>query len=63
MGAALSNTGRTDALTPFHLHAQATQRAIADAGLTKADIDGFASNGLGTLNPIEVSEYLGLKPT
>ena len=63
VGAALSDTGRTDSLTPFHLSAQATQRAIADAGLTKADIDGFASNGLGTLNPIEVAEYLGLKPT
>lgn len=63
VGAALSDTGRVDTLTPFHLHAQATQRAIADAGLTKADVDGFASNGMGTLNPIEVAEYLGVKPT
>jgi acetyl-CoA acetyltransferase len=63
VGVALSDTGRVDTLTPFHLHAQAAQRAIADAGLTKADIDGLASNGQGTLNPIEVGEYLGLRPT
>ncbi len=63
VGAALSDTGRVDHKTNFHLHAQAVQRAIADAGLTKADIDGFASNGLGTLQPIDVAEYLRLRPT
>jgi acetyl-CoA acetyltransferase len=63
VGAALSDTGRVDDLTPYHLHHQAVRRAVADAGLTKADIDGFASNGIGTLPPIEVAEYLGLKPT
>ena len=26
-------------------------------------IDGFASAGLGTLAPVEVAEYLGLRPT
>jgi len=63
VGAALSDIGRVDDKTPFHLHAQAVRRAVADAGLTKDDIDGFASNGTGTLPPIEVAEYLGLKPT
>jgi acetyl-CoA acetyltransferase len=63
VGAALSDIGRVDDLTPFHLHSQAVRRAVADAGLTKADVDGFASNGTGTLPPIEVAEYLGLKPT
>jgi acetyl-CoA acetyltransferase len=63
VGAALSDTGRVDDLTPYHLHHQAIRRAVADAGLTKADIDGFACNGIGTLPPIEVAEYLGLKPT
>ena len=32
-------------------------------GLTKEDVDGFASHGTGTLPPIDVAEYLGLKPT
>lgn len=63
VGVALSDTGRVDHRTPFHLHAQAVRAAVADAGLTKRDVDGFASNGTGTLPPIEVAEYLGLKPT
>jgi acetyl-CoA acetyltransferase len=63
VGVALSDLGRVDDLTPFHLHAQAVRRAVADAGLSKADVDGFASHGTGSLPPIEVAEYLGLHPT
>lgn len=63
VGAALSDCGRVDTKSPFELHYQAASRAIADAGLTKADIDGFASNGMGTLAPVEVAEYLGVFPT
>jgi acetyl-CoA acetyltransferase len=63
VGAALSDIGRVDTKTPFERHYQAASRAIADAGLTKADIDGFASSGMGLLAPIEVAEYLGLQPT
>ncbi len=62
VGAALSDIGRVDNATPLDLHAQAARRAVADAGLTPQDVDGFASAGLGTLPPIEVAEYLGLKP-
>jgi len=63
VGAALSDIGRVDTKTPFELHYQAASRAIADAGLTKADIDGFGSSGMGMLAPIEVAEYIGLRPT
>ena len=63
VGAALSDIGRVDTKTPFELHYQAASRAIADAGLTKADIDGFGSSGMGLLAPVEVAEYLGLRPT
>ncbi len=63
VGAALSDCGRVDTKSPFELHYQAASRAIADAGLTKADIDGFGSTGMGLLAPIEVAEYLGLRPT
>lgn len=62
VGAALSDIGRVDDKTPFHLHWQATSRALADAGLTKDDVGGFFSSGMGALAPIEVAEYLGLKP-
>jgi acetyl-CoA acetyltransferase len=63
VGAALSDCGRVDTKSPFELHYQAASRAITDAGLTKADIDGFASNGMGTLAPVEIAEYLGVFPT
>ena len=63
VGAALSDCGRVDDKTAFALHQQATARAIADAGLTKDDIDGFMSSGLGTLAPIEVGEFMGIRPS
>jgi acetyl-CoA acetyltransferase len=63
VGAALSDIGRVDTKTPYELHYQAASRAIADAGLTKDDIDGFASSGTGLLAPVEIAEYLGLRPT
>ncbi|WP_043264836.1 acetyl-CoA acetyltransferase [Streptomyces sp. CT34] len=62
-GVALSDCGRVDEATPYALHAQAARRALADSGLDRSAIDGFASAGLGTLAPIEVAEYLGLRPT
>ncbi|MBX6389865.1 MAG: acetyl-CoA acetyltransferase [Frankia sp.] len=63
VGAALSDCGRVDNATPFALHYQAASRALADAGLGPADIDGFGSTGLGVLAPVELAEYLGLRPT
>jgi acetyl-CoA acetyltransferase len=62
VGAALSDVGRVDDKSPFHLHQQASSRALADAGLTRDDVDGFMSTGMGTLAPIEVAEYMGMKP-
>ncbi|MFG2139442.1 acetyl-CoA acetyltransferase [Streptomyces sp. NPDC048650] len=62
-GVALSDCGRVDDATPYALHAQAARRALADSGLDRSAIDGFASAGLGTLAPVEVAEYLGLRPT
>ncbi|MBL7486975.1 MULTISPECIES: acetyl-CoA acetyltransferase [unclassified Frankia] len=63
VGAALSDCGRVDTATPFALHYQAAARALADAGLGHADVDGFGSTGLGVLQPVELAEYLGLRPT
>ncbi|MFI0261192.1 thiolase C-terminal domain-containing protein [Streptomyces sp. NPDC017056] len=62
-GVALSDCGRVDEATPYALHAQAARRALADSGLDRSLVDGFASAGLGTLAPVEVAEYLGLRPT
>ncbi len=63
VGAALSDCGRVDTKSPFELHYQAASRAIADAGLTKEDIDGLGSTGTGLIAPVEIAEYLGLRPT
>ncbi|MEV0120808.1 acetyl-CoA acetyltransferase [Streptomyces sp. NPDC050703] len=62
VGVALADCGRVDAATPYALHAQAARRALADSGLGRDVIDGIASAGLGTLAPVEVAEYLGLRP-
>src|SRR5690349_15075239 len=62
VGAALSDIGRVDTKTAYELHYQAASRAIADAGLTKDDVDGMASCGTGLLAPTEVAEYMGLRP-
>jgi acetyl-CoA acetyltransferase len=63
VGAALSDIGRVDDKTAFELHQQSTARALADAGLTKDDEQGFCSSGTGTLAPVEVAEYMGLRPS
>jgi acetyl-CoA acetyltransferase len=63
VGAALSDIGRVDDKTAWDLHQQAASRAIADAGLTKGDIDGVGGGAIGNLAPVELSEYLGLRPT
>jgi acetyl-CoA acetyltransferase len=62
VGVALSDTGRVDHKSPFALHQQASSRALSDAGLKPRDVDGFASAGLGVLQPVEVAEYMGLRP-
>lgn len=62
VGVALSDCGRVPDKTAMALMAQSSRRAIADAGLTKDDIDGFGGHG-SLLPPVEVSEYLGLRPS
>jgi acetyl-CoA acetyltransferase len=61
-GVALSDVGKVDGVTPYALLAQASRRALTDAGLKPADIDGFCSTGLGTMAPVDVAEYMGLIP-
>lgn len=60
-GVALSDVGRTER-SPYALHQQAAKRALDDAGLTKDDVDGLCSTGMGSLPPVDVAEYMGLRP-
>ena len=62
VGVAHSDCGRVDGATAFALHAQAARRALADSGLPRSLVDGVASAGLGLLAPVEICEYLGLRP-
>jgi acetyl-CoA acetyltransferase len=61
-GVALSELDLREHATPYALLAQASRRALDDAGLEPGTVDGFASTGLGTMPPIDVAEYMGLRP-
>jgi acetyl-CoA acetyltransferase len=61
-GVALAGVGSAPPNTPYGLIAESSRAALADAGLTKDDVDGVCSTGLGTLAPIDVCEFLGLQP-
>ncbi len=50
-GSPWPESAKDNSLTPYELVAQASRPAIADAGLTKADIDGVGSTALGTMAP------------
>jgi len=63
VGVAESDLGYTPDKTFLQLIAQATSRALDDAGLTRNDIDGFFTAGWLTMESIMVAEYLGIKPT
>jgi acetyl-CoA acetyltransferase len=62
VGAATSDLGRVDDKTAFQLNYQGTSRALADAGIDRSEVDGFMSHNTGSLPPIELAEYLGLRP-
>ncbi|WP_137872074.1 OB-fold domain-containing protein [Rhodococcus sp. Q] len=69
-GIGTSDIGRRLMRTPMALTVEACERAVADAGLTMADIDGVASypgagqvGGFGEGGVVGVEAALGLRPT
>lgn len=62
-GVATFGNGEATGYTEMEVLAHAARAAVADAGLTMADIDGLCTASvLSTMWPMPVSEYLGLNP-
>jgi acetyl-CoA acetyltransferase len=64
VGVAESDLGRVaDHTTPIDLMAQASLRALRDAGLSLKDVDGiFAATSQTRMAPLALAEYLGISP-
>lgn len=62
IGIGLSDYPKAPHLSAIEHHALATQRALADCGIAKSEIDGFCSAGsMGGDLAIDVAEYLGIE--
>ncbi|MBP8309850.1 MAG: thiolase [Burkholderiaceae bacterium] len=59
-GAAETELGALPQYSELDLRADAAHRALADAGLTLADVDGITS---AVESPIDVAHYLGITPS
>jgi len=62
VGVGLSDGPVTPGMSGVMLEAQSFRRALDDAGLAKADIEGLASAGYGGMHEVMLAEYLGLTP-
>jgi acetyl-CoA acetyltransferase len=61
VGVAESDLGVTGR-SILELQAQAILRALDDAGLALADVDGLATTGIQRFPAVQVAEYLGIDP-
>jgi acetyl-CoA acetyltransferase len=62
VGVATSDYPHLPQLSEHQVHAQAAERALGDAGLTFADVDGFATAGFFPMYAVGLCEYFGLHP-
>src|SRR5204862_6574639 len=49
-------------MTPFQIHAESARGALADAGLTIRDVDGFFTSGVGPIGIMSLAQHLDLRP-
>jgi acetyl-CoA acetyltransferase len=63
VGVAESDCGSVPDKSALQLHQQAARAACEDAGLKKDDIDGLFSCGGDGMHPLQLAEYLGLRPS
>jgi 3-oxoacyl-[acyl-carrier-protein] synthase III len=62
VGVSESDCGVVPDKTPLELIAQATRRALDDAGLEKDDVDALYNSGLSGSPTIQLGEYLQIEP-
>jgi acetyl-CoA acetyltransferase len=62
-GVATSDYPHLPDLSEHGVHAQASLRALADAGLTLHEVDGLATAGFTPMYAVGLAEYLGLHPS
>ena len=62
VGVGESDCGHVPDKSALQLHQDAAKAALADAGLTKDDVDGLFSCGDDWTHALQVAEYLGLHP-
>ena len=62
VGVATSDYPNLPDFSEHQVHAQAAERALADAGLDFGDVDGLATAGFFPMYAVGVCEYLGLHP-
>ena len=62
VGAAESDLGRVPGFSALELQAQAAHRALTEAGLTLADVDGVFAHTDDKFPALLLSEYLGIQP-
>src|SRR6185369_13213459 len=48
--------------TAWQLHAESARGALADAGLTIADVDGLFTSGVGPIGIMSLAQHMNLKP-
>jgi acetyl-CoA acetyltransferase len=64
VGVGLTEFTGMPGMNHMEIMAVAVERAIADAGIDKSEIDGiFSANFVELLTPLTVAEYFGLNPT
>jgi acetyl-CoA acetyltransferase len=50
-------------LTELGVHAIAADRALADAGISWDEVDGYASAGFFPMHAVQLCEYFGIRPS
>ncbi len=48
--------------TAYQLHVESARGALADAGLTIRDVDGFFTSGVGPIGIMSLAQHLNLRP-